>query len=252
MTCARGHAYDIARSGYINLLQPHDRRSLAAGDSKEAVAARARLLARHIGRDILSHAARRAAALDLPSNPIVADVGSGTGDALDAVAALRPITGVGIDLSTAAADHAARRSPALTWVVANADRRLPFLDRSVDLVFSLHGRRNPEECARVLTSHGYVLVGVPAMDDLMELRAAVLGQAVGHDRIETVVQEHKERFTQVTRFTAREHKRLDSAALHDLLRSTYRGARVSMAARVEKLERLDVTLASDFVVLQRA
>jgi len=37
LVCSAGHAFDIARSGYINLLQPQDRRSLVAGDSKTAV-----------------------------------------------------------------------------------------------------------------------------------------------------------------------------------------------------------------------
>src|SRR5450755_3800076 len=36
--CERGHSFDVARSGYLNLLQPQDRRSANPGDSKEAVA----------------------------------------------------------------------------------------------------------------------------------------------------------------------------------------------------------------------
>ncbi len=43
--CPRRHTFDIARSGYVNLLQPQDRRSPNAGDSKDALAARAALLA---------------------------------------------------------------------------------------------------------------------------------------------------------------------------------------------------------------
>src|SRR6204780_3444343 len=39
----RGHSFDIARSGYINLLQPQDRRSNQPGDTVAAVAARRRL-----------------------------------------------------------------------------------------------------------------------------------------------------------------------------------------------------------------
>ena len=39
-----GHSFDIARSGYISLLQPQDRRSLEAGDSRETAAARRELL----------------------------------------------------------------------------------------------------------------------------------------------------------------------------------------------------------------
>src|SRR5947207_12555266 len=50
--CARGHSFDIARSGYINLLQPQDRRSREPGDSAEAVAARRRLFERGITKPI--------------------------------------------------------------------------------------------------------------------------------------------------------------------------------------------------------
>ena len=38
--CQRGHSFDVARSGYINLLQPQDRRSKHPGDTVAAVAAR--------------------------------------------------------------------------------------------------------------------------------------------------------------------------------------------------------------------
>ena len=43
VVCARGHSFDIARSGYINLLQPQERRSKNPGDTADAVAARRRL-----------------------------------------------------------------------------------------------------------------------------------------------------------------------------------------------------------------
>jgi 23S rRNA (guanine745-N1)-methyltransferase len=251
MRCARRHSYDIARSGYLNLLQPQDKHSAAAGDSTDAVAARARLLAQDIGRQILTSIAHRAAALDLPADAAVADLGSGTGDALAILATRREMVGIGVDLSTAAAEYAARRFPALTWVVANADRRLPFLDQSIDLVISIHGRRNPEECARVLTPNGFLLIAVPAPDDLAQLRVVLLGQSVERNRLAAVVEEHKEHFTVVERFTAREQRRVDAIVLRDLLRSTYRGARTSTAHRLEGLDSLDLTLASDIAVLAR-
>src|SRR5688572_12473339 len=149
--CPTGHAFDVARTGYLNLLQPQDRRSTAAGDSAASVNARARLLADGIGASILAGIVSRAASLDLPPDPVVADLGCGGGDALAALASARPIRGVGVDLSTAAITHAVKQPGELTWVVANADRRLPLLDGSVHLLLSLHARRNPAECARVLT-----------------------------------------------------------------------------------------------------
>ena len=245
LVCAGGHAYDMARSGYVNLLQPQDRRSLAAGDSKSAVEARSRLFASGVGRAIVNEIVRRAATLDLPAGALVVDLGCGSGDTLAALATATPITGVGIDLSTAAMQHAARRFPFLTWVVANADRRLPLLDHSVALVVSVHGRRNASECARVLSSTGFLCVAVPARDDLIELRASVQGEGIERARGHALLAEHEPFFTMLEHFAVREQRTLDRASLLDLLRGTYRGERTSTAARVEALTNLDVTLASD-------
>jgi 23S rRNA (guanine745-N1)-methyltransferase len=247
--CPRGHAYDIARSGYVNLLQPQDRRSLHAGDSKEAVAARAALSASGVGRALIDAVADKGLARDLPERPVIVDLGSGTGDALAAIARRRAIVGVGIDLSMPAAEHAARRFEDLTWVVANADRRLPLLDDSVDLLLSLHGRRNPTEAARVLSESGALIIALPAPDDLAELRAAVQGEAVQRERGDAVVAAHQSWFRVVERVLVRETLTLDRQSLRLLLRSTYRGARLANADRIAAIERMDVTLASEVFVL---
>ena len=42
--CTRGHHFDTARSGYVNLLQPQDKRALSPGDTRESVEARRALL----------------------------------------------------------------------------------------------------------------------------------------------------------------------------------------------------------------
>lgn len=249
--CPRGHTYDVARNGYVNLLQPQDRRSSSAGDSKAAVDARLRLLTSGVGRSILEGFVQRAAALDLGDHPVVVELGSGSGDALAGLADARPITGVGIDLSTAAIRHAARRFPALTWVVANADRRLPILDQRADLVLSLHARRHPNECARVLGPTGFLLVAVPSRDDLIELRGRVQGQEVERDRAGSLLREHEPLFTLVERFSIRERPLLDRTSLVDLLHGTYRGARTSASDRVNALTTLTVTLASDVFLFTR-
>ena len=249
--CARGHAYDLARRGYLNLLQPHDRRSLAAGDSAATVQARAEVLEAGVGRAVHHTIVERAATIvDVP-DPVVIDLGSGTGDLLIALSEARAITAIGIDLSVAAAEHASRRSSVVTWLVANADRRLPLLDRSVDLIVSLHGRRNPEDCRRVLTSSGRIVVAIPAADDLIELREAVHGRALERARGGDLAAEYEPFFAVRDRFTVRDRIRLSEAALRALLRATYRGARASAARRVASLTTLEVTVASDVFVFAR-
>lgn len=249
--CVRGHAYDIARSGYVNLLQPQDRRSLSAGDSREAVDARAELISEGIGRSVIDAVVARSLSLAFETSPpVVVELGSGSGETLGTLASARATAGIGIDLSTAAAAHAVRHFPAVTWVVANADRRLPLLDASVDLVLSVHARRNPEECRRILRPRGFLLVAIPAADDLIELREAVQGGALERDRVASLVAEHDLHFSVVERATVRQQLNLDRPALVKLLRGTYRGERLSESARVQGLDRLLVTLASDIIVFE--
>jgi 23S rRNA (guanine745-N1)-methyltransferase len=254
LACPSGHSFDIARSGYVNLLQPQDRRSAHAGDSKLAIGARSRLLDAGVGRTAIDAIVTRAAALAQRDPSCVVDLGCGSGEALAMLAAVRPIIGVGIDLSTAAVEAAARRFPSLhnlTWAAANADRRLPLLDGRVSLVLSLNGRRNPAEVARVLQPDGHLLVAVPAPDDLIELRGIVQGQAVERDRAGSVIAEHESLFDLVERISVHAQPLLERDQLLDLLRGTYRGARAAAAARVDTLDAMAVTLALDVLVFRR-
>lgn len=250
--CDRGHSFDIARSGYVSLLQPQDRKSLDAGDSRAAVRARADLLKVGVGAALRDAVVSRATALPFKTQPpVVVELGCGSGNTLGLLAETLTSCCVGVDLSTAAAADAARRFPSLTWVVANADRRLPLLDSSVDLVVSVHARRNPVECHRIMRSSGFLLVAVPGARDLIELREQVQGEAVPRERVQTLVAEHEAHFTVIEETSAVQTLELDRNALRNLLRGTYRGERFSESSRVEALDRLVVTLASDIVLFKR-
>src|ERR1043166_4249888 len=113
VVCERGHSFDVARSGYINLLQPQDRRAKQPGDSAEVVAARRRFLERHAIPLDLSH---------LPAPRAALDVGCGEGHYLGAMRAAFDCEAHGIDISVPAIDAAARVHRDCTFVVANADR----------------------------------------------------------------------------------------------------------------------------------
>jgi 23S rRNA (guanine745-N1)-methyltransferase len=204
-----------------------------------------------VGGALVDAVVRRLSVLALPRPTVVVDLGSGTGRALAAVAAAREVAGVGIDLSVAAVEYAARHWDGLTWVVANADRTLPLLDGSVDLVLSLHARRNPPEVARVLKPEGVFLAAVPAPDDLIELRTQVQGAGVTRDRLPSLVAEHRAGFAVEDTFRVDERLRLEPQQLRALLNVTYRGVRRSAEAQVTALTALEVTLAADVCVLRR-
>lgn len=249
--CRRGHTFDRAKSGYWNLLQPQDRRSAHPGDTKEAALARRRLFqAGHL--DPLVDALREViASLGLPNDPAVLDIGCGEGSLLDALTREFPGREAhGTDISAPALDLAARAFPDATWVVANADRTLPYQDNSCDLLLTLTARVNPPEARRLLAPGGALLVAVPGSDDLIELREAVLGRGDLRDRLDRTLALLGGDFEPADRTTLRYRADLDAPALADLLASSYRGARQSQRPRAEALEGLTVTMSRDVAVLR--
>lgn len=233
--CGRDHAFDVARSGYCNLLQPQDRRSKSPGDPKEAVLARRRFLEAGHG-DFLLEALRE----EMGEPTSVLDVGCGDGFVLGSLARGREAHGV--DLSVPAIDLAARRWPEVSWWVVNADRALPFADGSFDLALSIAGRRPAAELRRVLKPDGRLLVAVPAEDDLIELREAVQGEGMLRSRLEKVLEELAD-FKLEAHWLVQTTAVLDPGAVRDALAATYRGARASQRETVEGLGPMRVTLS---------
>ncbi len=211
--CPRGHSFDIARSGYINLLQPQDRRSKNPGDTVAAIAARRRLYDRGATAPLLDGI--RAAIGDLASD-VVLDAGCGDGYYLGNLQREISFEAHGVDISVPAVEAAARRFPDCQWVVANADRFVPWPDASFSLVLSITGRMNPAEFRRVLRDDGRLLVALAAPDDLIELRGK------GRDRVERTVAEFGGRFRPVDRGNISTTADLDAAAVEDVLVSIYR------------------------------
>src|SRR5256885_4212738 len=76
MLCPRGHSFDIARSGYINLLQPQERRAKHPGDTADAAAARRRLHDLGVTERLRVAVAESIAAT---SSDVVLDAGCGDG-----------------------------------------------------------------------------------------------------------------------------------------------------------------------------
>jgi 23S rRNA (guanine745-N1)-methyltransferase len=235
MLCPQGHAFDVARSGYINLLQPQERRSKQPGDTVAAVTGRRRLHDRGVSAPLLQAIAETIA----PSpTEVVLDAGCGDGFYLGSLAAQTGFDAHGIDISIPAIDAAARRYPQCEWVVANADRMVPYADHSFTIVLSITARMNAPEFRRVLRDDGRLLVAVPAPEDLIELRGK------GRDRIARTVETFANDFTLVDKRHATTTAALDAAAVHDVLHSIYRPLHPKL------VEAMMVTLSLDLLLFR--
>jgi 23S rRNA (guanine745-N1)-methyltransferase len=236
VVCARGHSFDIARSGYINLLQPQDRRSKQPGDTIAAVAARRRLHDLGVTAPLLRGIAEMARA---SSEAIVLDAGCGDGFYLGSLAEEARFGAHGVDISIPAVDLAARKYPACEWIVANADRQIPYADNSFSLVLSITARMNAAEFRRVLRAEGRLLVAIPAPDDLIELRGR------GRDRAERTIETFAEGFELEDRQRVDTTADLDAVGVEDILHSIYR------PLRSKPVEAARVTFALDLLLFRR-
>jgi 23S rRNA (guanine745-N1)-methyltransferase len=239
LVCARGHSFDIARSGYVNLLQPQDRRSKKPGDTPAALHARRRLHDLGVTAPLLNAIGEM---LVLSPGDVVLDAGCGDGYYLGSLAQQSGCEAHGVDISIPAVDAAARRYPpgktSCEWIVANADRFVPYADHSFSVVMSITARMNEGEFRRVLRDDGRLLVALPAPDDLIELRGA------GRDRVARTIETFATGFKLVERHRVTTQANLDAAAVRDVLLSIYR------PRRSQPVEAMRLTFSLDLLLFR--
>jgi 23S rRNA (guanine745-N1)-methyltransferase len=248
--CVRSHCFDVARSGYLNLLQPNERRSRAPGDSEETVAARRRWMKSGRSAPLIEAVRERALRMALGPESAVLDVGCGEGTLLGSLQMELGFEAYGVDISQPAIDAAARRWTDCGWIVANADIALPFQAASLELVLSITARRHPQEFARVLKAGGHVLFAVPAEDDQVELRERLHGEAYQIDRLPALI-EAMAGFELIESARCRWQNTLDRESYEDLLSTAYRGARDSQRARLERSASMVITSSYQLALFRK-
>lgn len=237
LVCAHGHSFDVARSGYINLLQPQDRRSNQAGDTVAAMEGRRRCHDSGATAPLLNAITEIVAAT--PADAVL-DAGCGDGFYLGNLARLTGCSAHGVDISIPAIDAAARRYPECEWIVANADRFVPYADRSFSLVLSITARMNSSEFRRILREDGRLLVALPGPEDLVELRGS------GRDRVDRTLETFAKEFAPLERRRVTATADLDATAVQDVLNSIYR------PVHSQPVEAKRVTFSLDLLLFRAA
>lgn len=147
--CEKGHSYDVARQGYINLLTVQQKHSLHPGDTREMVLARRNFLGQGHYAPIAQTLCRLVERFS-PGVESVLDVGCGEGYYLSQVKAPERW---GIDISKEAVRFAAGQDKAACFLTATA-AHLPFASGSFDVLLSMFALTVAEEYARVLKENG--------------------------------------------------------------------------------------------------
>ena len=175
--CDRGHAFDRAREGYVDLLPVGHGKSGITGDTREMARARQRFLAaghydplrdRLIAR-VRAHLGGRGGRAG--GCPVVVEAGCGVGHYVGAIRkAVQGSVAYGFDVSREALRLAARAHPDVVFAVNDVKHRLCLADASADVLLDIFAPRAPREFRRVLHGDGLLAVVIPGEEHLSELR----------------------------------------------------------------------------------
>jgi 23S rRNA (guanine745-N1)-methyltransferase len=242
-SCPKGHAFDRARSGYLNLLLA--KQSAEPGDSVAMLQSRRAFLQAGF-YDRLSAATNDAVVhlLGDRAGAQVADLGCGEGFYVTRLkkSLAAPVV-YGVDISRPGIRMAAAYDRDIHWIVASL-HRTPFLPRSLDVALCMFAPIDPADVRRVVHDDGALVTVTPGPDHLDGLRAILYRDVKPHPSTPALMSGD-------TRFESPEPSRVrypvvvdSSAQIINLLAMTpyYWNISLETRARVEALTRLEVTV----------
>ncbi|MDE6034774.1 MAG: methyltransferase domain-containing protein [Ruminococcus sp.] len=165
--CTNRHSFDISRSGYVNLLLSKHTGKTIHGDNKLMVNSR---------RDFLKkgfYAPLREAICENIKSGIILDAGCGEGYYTSGIKNISPDSEVyGIDISKTAVEMASKTYKNITFAVASVFN-IPVADSSSDTLVTVFSPYCSNEFQRVLKNNGTMLMAIPSVNHLWELKQAV-------------------------------------------------------------------------------
>ncbi|MDI9477379.1 MAG: methyltransferase domain-containing protein [Halanaerobiales bacterium] len=195
LSCSESHNFDLARKGYLNLLLSGN----APVYSRDLFEARHEVCRAGFYGPLIERIAEIIAVYRDASNlkkMSILDAGCGEGSHIYGLSQIliqeqnyiypeenrkstssegqQEFTYVGVDISKDSISIAARNDADIIWCVADL-ARLPFQDRSFDLVLNILSPANYGEFERILKEQGMVIKVVPGANYLKELRELLYG-----------------------------------------------------------------------------
>lgn len=258
VVCHNRHTFDLARSGYVNLLPSTRKLAETVGDNQEMLSARKRFLDGGYF-DPLVDALRRSAreSTEGPVEPegYVVEVGSGTGHYLaaikDALAGTpaEELCFFGIDISKAAARMSAGLHKDITFLVADVHKGIPLDSGNAHLLLDVFAPRSPQEFARVLHPNGRVVVVIPGSDHLGELVSRFDLLQVHGDKEEIMLKDFEGTLRLTDRTPIQYDVSLPAQAVQDVVEMGPSARHLSDETRLAIDETTALTCTASFVVL---
>ncbi|MBR3999623.1 MAG: hypothetical protein IKI93_14930 [Clostridia bacterium] len=264
LICQAGHTFDVAKSGYVNMLPPGKEKNSRTGDEKAMVRARVDFLDKGYYNPISSAVAQMTAAFaDADETLVLCDMGCGEGHHTCRYAGEihettgRDVLALGFDASKYAAECACKLSKSRGWLSRDGIGgeldsavqcafmpgnlfHLPVRDHSVHAAVSMFAPIAAEETRRILADDGILLVVSSGRDHLLEMRELIYEDVHLSDSLPDTPDGFELAERRNLRFHAAVENKEDIASLFVMTPFYYKTTEAGRARLAEK-ESLDVT-----------
>ncbi len=173
--CTKRHTFDMAKSGYVNLL-PTNNSGSVHGDNKLMLRARREFLEKGYYKP-LCDAVCRTVNKYCGNGSVILDAGCGEGYYTTAVKSIFDQSDIavdmyGIDISKDAVDMAAKRKSGVNFAAASVFH-IPVMTESCDILLTMFAPYCGEEYCRVLKKDGIMIMVIPSENHLWELKSRI-------------------------------------------------------------------------------
>lgn len=167
LVCGRGHNFDLARQGYVNLCGGSMGKLY---EQKELFQARRNVYEAGFFRGVEEAAGALLKELFPGNGAVVVEAGCGEGSFLSRMERDNPGNRyIGLDISKNAVRMAARGNPRISWLVADICK-IPIKDGCIDCIIDMLTPANYTEFNRILKPGAYIMKIIPGDSYLRELR----------------------------------------------------------------------------------
>ena len=251
LKCENRHSFDLASSGYVNLLKPGKMNNAKAGDSREMIRARTDFFEcgayERIAKEICT-------IVDKLSAESIVDAGCGEGYYTQFMATAPSRLVYGVDMSKFGCEHGAkvakRNGLSNLMYCVGSIFELPFANESTDLIVNMFAPVADREFHRVLKKGGHFIVAAAGIDHLDGLKAVLYDD----------VYKNEEKFLEFEGFELTERKNLKYTAkiegnqtINNLFAMTPYFHRTSQAdkKKLEEVDKIATTVEVNFLVYKK-